>query len=151
MRMDMNKPVTKEQHEAADKEYREVVRSQKTFINELADKLDAGEKLDALARKFAAAVLRGAANGMSEERKRPKGQSKVPDEVAALVASDVVFGGYKKYPSMERWAETYGVDIASIQKVLGKVEYESIKKSMEISRDKKDDGTGLKWIPKKNS
>lgn len=150
MRMDLNKPINEEQHQAADEEYREVVRSQKAFINELADKLDAGEELDAFARGFAAAVLRGSASGMSEVRKRPKGQSKVPDEVAVFVASDVVFGGYKKNPSMERWAETYGVDIASIKKVLEKVGYESIKKSMEISRDKKDDGTGLKWTPKEN-
>ena len=112
---------------------REVARSQKTFINELADKLDAGEELAAFARSFAAAVLRGAANGMSEERKRPKGQSKVPYEVVVFVAKDVVFGGYKKNPSIEHWAELYGVDIASIKKILGKGGHESIKKLMENS------------------
>jgi hypothetical protein len=148
MRMELNRPVTEEQHKQADEKHREVVRSQKSYIRELADKLEAGETLDAFAREFAAAVLRGAANNMSEVRKRPKGQSKVQDEVAVYVASDVVFEGKSKNASMEHWAGVYDVDVASIKKVLNKVGYESIKKSMENSRDKKDGETGIKWISK---
>jgi hypothetical protein len=104
--------------------------------------------LDSLARRFAAAVLRGAANNMSEIRKRPKGQSKVQDEVAVFVASDVVFKGKSKNASIEHWAGVYDVDVKSIKDVLQKVGYESIKESMKNSRDKKDADTGIKWVPK---
>ena len=148
MRMELNRPVTEEQHRQADEEHREVVRSQKAYIRELADKLEAGEALDSLARRFAAAVLRGAANNMSEVRKRSKGQSKVQDEVAVYVAGDVVFRGKTKNASIEHWAGVYGVDVNSIKKVLKKVGYESIKKSMENSRDIKGDEFGVEWTPK---
>lgn len=148
MRMELNRPVTEEQHRQADEKHRAVVKHQKAFIREIANKLEAGKELDAHAREFAAVVLRGAANNMSEVRKRPKGQSKVQDEVAVYVASDVVFEGKSKNASMEHWAGVYDVDVASIKKVLNKVGYESIKKSMENSRDKKDGETGIKWIPK---
>lgn len=146
MRMELKRPVTEEQHRLADEKHKEVVRSQKAYIREMADKLDAGEDLDAFARGFVAAVLRGAANNMSEIRKRPKGQSKVQDEVAVYVASDVVFKGKTQNASIEYWAEVYDVDVNSIKKVLKKVGYESIKKEMENSRDNKN--SGVKWIPK---
>lgn len=148
MRMELNRPVTEEQHRLADEKHREVVQSQKAYLREMADKLDAGEELDAFERGFAASVLRGAANSISEIRKRPKGQSKVQDEVAVYVAGDVVFRGKSKNASMEYWAGEYDVDVTSIKKVLNKVGYESIKKSMENSRDKKDAESGIKWIPK---
>lgn len=183
MSIELNRPVTEEQHRQADEMYRECIKSQKVYMHmiadklrvggelnalergitaavvrgmangmldfqKVADKLDAGEELNASDGGFVAAILKLAANGMSEVRKRAKGQSKVPDDVVISVALDVVFRGKSQNASMLDWAGIYEVDISSIKKALKKLGYESIKKSMENSRDKKEGKAGIRWIPK---
>lgn len=145
--MELNRPITEEDHKKADEEYRKLIKIQKAHTHSIADKLEAGESISKFDIDWAVAVLRGAANSMSETRKRPKGRpAKLPGELAVFVAGDVVFRGKSKNETIEYYANEYQVDVKSIKEELKKQGYDTIKLSMMRSRDSKDDDLGYRWI-----
>jgi hypothetical protein len=146
--MELNRPITEEDHKKADEEYRELIKIQKAHTHSIAAKLEAGEPISKFDIEWAVAVLRGAANSMSETRKRPKGRpARLPGELAVFVAGDVVFRGKSKNETIEYYANEYQVDVKSIKEELKKQGYDTIKLSMIRSRDSKDDGLGYRWVP----
>ncbi len=109
--MKINVPLTDEQHAEADEQYRQTAESPKLFIQEMADLVEAGVSLNSFQSKFVAAVLRGAADGMSNKRPRPAGRPiKVPEE-ALILRTVYIKGGMRPTDADNKLADQYGVDL----------------------------------------
>ena len=129
--MELNRPITEEDHKVADEKYRSVIESQKTYIHQIAGKLEAGESLEDLEVRFAVAVLRGAAKGMKTERPRPAGRpSQLPGELAYLVGFRML-GGESQNKAMEYYAGDYEVSLTSVKNELKKQNFKDILKDMK--------------------
>lgn len=129
--VEFNRPITEEDHKAADENYRVVAQNQKDYINKIADKLEAGEQLSRHEIGFGVAVLRGAAKGMSLVRKRPAGRpAKLPGELAVLVGFEIL-EGKSKNKAVAIYAEKYGVSDTSVKEELKKQNFNAVMKNMK--------------------
>jgi len=131
-------PVTDADHEAADKEHAETRASKHGFLNEVADKLEAGEPLSDWERSWAGGAIRAFAEALPTERKKPnKRPPKVPGDAAVMVALRVAFDGWPKSRAMEEQAERVGIsEISTIEKAIAKQGYKEIRASMLADRKK---------------
>ena len=119
--MRINQPITEEQHAQADKDYAELAQRQKAYFNELANRLEAGETINSMDRKLAAALIRRAAAAISTKRKRPKGQpAQVPDTVR-LEYARLLGDGLSSNKAMEELCERYSASLEAIKGKLGMV------------------------------
>lgn len=120
--MRVNQPITEEQHAQADQDHAELAQRQKTYFNELASRLDAGEPISGMDRKLAAALIRRAAAAISTKRKRPKGQpAQVPDTVRLEYARLLAGDGLSSNKAMEELCERHSASLEAIKGKLGMV------------------------------
>lgn len=131
-------PVTEAEQAAADDEHAKTRIRQHRFLNELADKIEAGETLSSWERKWAEGAIRAFADALPTERRKPnKRPPKVPGDAAVMVALRVVFDGWTKSAAMEEQAERIGIsEISTIEKAIARQGYTAIKVSILKNRNK---------------
>lgn len=118
--MDLNVPITLEQHSEADESYAVTVENQRLAANEIADKLSANAPLSRCEQEFAAAILKGWARSLSTIRPRPSGKpQQLPGELAQEFAALVVFEDKTQNRAIELLAENYSSSETAIKKHLG--------------------------------
>lgn len=126
--MKINIPLSKADHKAADEKYKNLIERQKAFIHEIADLLQTGQPLNDLQTEIAAAVLRGAANGMKTKRPRSAGKPmKVPPE-ALLLRAIYIKGGMQAADADRALADQYSVDLDVL-----KARIKDLKKTEDLS------------------
>ena len=126
--MKINEPLTPEQHADSDEQYKRTAINQKQFMEEIAALLENGTPLNSLQAKFAAAVLRGAAKGMSLQRPRPAGRpSKVPEE-AIVLRTVYIKGGMRPTDADNKLAEAYDVDLDTFREAIKRLKKTDILK-----------------------
>jgi hypothetical protein len=104
-------------------EYAEAARHQREWINELADKIEAGEPLKTLLdRKLAAGLLRASAKQIPDKQPRRRGaEPKFNSQQAAWEFALLVNAhGRSHNKAHEELAERFGVEPEAIRKALKK-------------------------------
>lgn len=118
--MKINVPLTEEEHKRADEQYEHIAESQKDFINQMAEKIEAGETLTTFECSFVAAVLRGAADGIRTKRPRRRGSpDKLPGELAVWFGLKTRVEGMSDNAAAEELAGKYGTSVEAVKKTLG--------------------------------
>ncbi|WP_372972430.1 hypothetical protein [Marinobacter sp.] len=132
-------PVTEEQKQAADADYAQYRKNNQAFMQKIAAKLEAGEPLNSMERRYTAAAMRRMANLIPEVRPQPnKRPPKVPGDAAVLIASRVVFEGVTKAKAINDLMGQYNlVDDTTVKKAIKRQGYDEIKASMLQARGKK--------------
>lgn len=94
-------------------------RGQRQSVRLLADKLEAGEELNSLQRKFLAAVLRGAADSIQAPRRQGPA-TKLPDGDDAAIEFAILVNhqGYSRTQAREEIAAKYEVSVEAVRKYL---------------------------------
>lgn len=113
--MKFNQPVTAEQHQQKDEEYRNITLKQKQFMHEIAGLIETGSPLDDMQIKLASAIIRAHADAMSPERKRTRGkQPRVPED-AIILRQALIARGKTVSEAEALLAERYNIDLETLQ------------------------------------
>ena len=121
--MKLNEPITEEDHIRADAEHRRIAENQINFINEMADRIEAGESLTSYQAGFTAAVLREAAKKLiNPKRTRPAGHPvRLPDEARLWYADLIVHQGISETAALGVIADKYQVTLEAVKRKVGKL------------------------------
>lgn len=114
--MKINQPLTEKDHKKADEQHAQTRANQHEFLNEVADKIRAGEPLSGWEKEWAAGAIRAFADTLPSERKKPAGKApKVPEEAIIMRQVQIESHGLKVTEAEKLLAEQYGVDLETIQ------------------------------------
>lgn len=114
---DGHKSVGERQLELAEIEHAKVVRRQKEIIRDLAHRISEGLPLSKFEADFAAAVLRGAANGMTEKMPKRAGRpDKLPNAFDLILDWKNLSETKKNNAIFEAIAEKYDVSPQAVKK-----------------------------------
>lgn len=101
--------------------YAHIIREQKKYARELADRVDRGEPLDEMGSEIVSSLLRSWADKIPEEQPRPRGhQPQFASGAAALYVANRRRRGESYRQAVANVAEHYGVTDESIKKALKK-------------------------------
>lgn len=115
----------------SDEQHRALAEGQKAEAERIAAKIDAGEPLTLLERKFAAAMLRRAGREIPRERpnaaRRPR--TKLHDAIAFEAAMLIARKGMNPNEAARVLAERYGASVPALKRELGLVkhDYQAVK------------------------
>jgi hypothetical protein len=105
----------------ADEKHRQISESQKSRVNEIADKLEASVELSRYEAEFAAAVLRGAAKGFGTKKEKRRGKPDIlPGDINMNYAVKIS-GGASREQAIAAIAEEFSVSTQAVRKKLKKM------------------------------
>lgn len=130
MKIDLNRPLTDDDHKQADEEHSRVAANQIAYLLGIADALEAGTPLTRLQIDFAAAALRYVADGIPTERHRGR-LHKLPGELAVLYSIQVVAHGKGANETIRKFADEYQVSEQAVRKELKNQDYKNVMERMK--------------------
>jgi hypothetical protein len=118
----MTKPIVTFRNRIGDAEYAAVIRRQRKYLRDAADRHESGDPLAATDRALAAWALHNAADRLSEAQPRPVGQPPIVDPglLAMQFAFMVTKADMSDNKAHEALSEHHEISITAVKKALEK-------------------------------